>query len=121
VGRAAWFGGRLRELREQRQLTQPQLADKAGMNKDALARLERGERSPTWETVVALTEALAVSPEAFLQEPAARQPAGPGRRAKPKDEEEKPKRPRGRPRKQAAAEAPRAEPKKSRKRKGEGS
>jgi transcriptional regulator with XRE-family HTH domain len=119
VGRAAWFGGRLRELREQQQLTQSQLAGKAGMNKDALARLERGERSPTWETVVALTEALSVSPEAFLQEPAAREPTGPGRRAKPKDgsEAEKPKRPRGRPRKQNEAEQQTAPAKKPRKRK----
>jgi transcriptional regulator with XRE-family HTH domain len=77
--RAAWFGGRLRELREQKGLSQRQLADQAGMNKDALARLERGERSPSWETVLTLAEALGVECTAFVHPPAERPPAGPGR------------------------------------------
>jgi putative transcriptional regulator len=74
-----WFGGRLRELRTQAGLSQPQLAGKVGMNKDALARLERGERLPSWPTVLALAEALGVSCEAFTQHPAEQAPPGRGR------------------------------------------
>jgi transcriptional regulator with XRE-family HTH domain len=105
MGRWEHFGGRLRELRGEKGLTQPQLAELAGLNKDALARLERGERSPTWETVVILAESLGVSTDTFLDAPA---PADPSPRGRPRKnvepEPEKPKRPRGRPKKQASAE-----------------
>jgi hypothetical protein len=40
-----------------------------------VAKLEQGIREPTWETAVALAQALGVSCEAFLQEPAARPPS----------------------------------------------
>ena len=94
------FGGRLKELRDGKGLTQKQLGDLAGMPVNTIARLERGERKPSWDTVLALANALGVSCEAFTQPPAERDPSGPGRPPKPKDEEEvKPKRPRGRPRK----------------------
>jgi DNA-binding XRE family transcriptional regulator len=75
----SWFGGRLRELRERQGLTQPQLAGKAGMAKDSLARLERGEQVPTWPTVLLLCAALEVTPMAFCEAPAAAEPASPGR------------------------------------------
>jgi transcriptional regulator with XRE-family HTH domain len=74
-----WFAGRLRELREAKGWTQQQLAEKANMTKDGLARLERGDRSPAWETVVALCQALGVDCSAFLTAPADREAPGPGR------------------------------------------
>src|SRR5438045_3291880 len=74
-----WFGGRLRELRTQAGLSQPQLAGRVGMHKDALARLERGERLPSWPTVLALAEALGVNTDAFAQQPAEQAPPGRGR------------------------------------------
>jgi transcriptional regulator with XRE-family HTH domain len=96
------FAGRLRELREQTGLSQKELADKANLTTDGVSRLERGDRSPSWETAVALAEALSVEVTAFLQEPAPRPQTGRGRPPKP-DAETKgqpaPKRPRGRPRK----------------------
>ncbi len=76
---ADWFAGRLRDLREQTGLTQMQLAANAGLTKDAVARLERGARSPVWETVVALCKALNVTADAFLQEPSTRPDAKRGR------------------------------------------
>jgi transcriptional regulator with XRE-family HTH domain len=105
---ASWFPGRLRELRERAGLTQGQLADRAGVKRDAVARWEAGVREPLWSHVVALCQALGVGPDAFLHEPAARPAAGPGRPRKaaeeaPADGGHQPvKRPRARPRKEPA-------------------
>lgn len=96
---ADYFAGRLRELREKAALTQGELAEKAGLTREGIAQIETGRRSPQWETVVALAAALGVSCESFQQPPAAREPPGPGRPAKPVSEPETPKRPRGRPKK----------------------
>src|SRR5262245_15452550 len=76
---AEWFPGRLRELRSARRLTQGQLAQAAGVSQRAVAQWERGVREPAWSSVVALAAALGVDCTAFLQQPAARPPAGPGR------------------------------------------
>jgi len=106
MSEAQRFAGRLRELREQAGLTQPQLADRAGLSKAGIADLEQGRRQPAWETVVALAKALGVSCDAFLQEPATAPPAGPGRPRKAPTEgavPREPKRPRGRPRKAPGA------------------
>jgi transcriptional regulator with XRE-family HTH domain len=62
------FGTRLRALREAAVLTQAQLAEKAEMLPNALARLERGEREPGWPTVLKLAEALGVTPDAFTSD-----------------------------------------------------
>jgi transcriptional regulator with XRE-family HTH domain len=80
---AAWFAGRLKELREASGITQPQLAERAGLTKDGVAQLETGRRSPSWETVVELCKALGVGPGEFLKPPADRPPAGRGRPRKP--------------------------------------
>lgn len=97
---ASYFPGRLQELREQSGLTQLQLADKAGMTREGIAQLETGRRSPAWESVVALCQALGVKCDAFLQAPAER-PARLGRPPKAKALDAAPalKRPRGRPKK----------------------
>lgn len=80
------FAGRLRELRAVSGLTQQQLADRAGLTKDGLSRLERGDRSPSWDTVQALCKALGVDCSAFTQEPADQPAPGPGRPKKPTGE-----------------------------------
>jgi len=101
MSNATWIGARVKELREAKGWTQTQLAGQAGLTLDGLSRIERANRMPSWETVVALAEALGVTCEAFTQPPAGREPSGRGRPAKPKAEAEeaKPKRPRGRPKK----------------------
>jgi len=94
------FGSRLKELREDAGLTQEQLADRAGMHKLTVAKLEQGIREPTWATVIALTDALGVSCEALRQPLERKHPVqGPGRPPKAKTEPPQPKRPRGRPKK----------------------
>ncbi|HEY7425026.1 MAG TPA: helix-turn-helix transcriptional regulator [Gemmataceae bacterium] len=74
-----WFAGRLRELREAAGFTQQQLADKAGLTREGVAQLETERREPSWRTVVSLCQALGVSCEAFLKEPASGHKPGPGR------------------------------------------
>ena len=98
----AWMGGRLRELREQKGLTQTQLAELVGVKRDAVARWEADVREPGWSNVVALAQALGVDCTAFLQAPAERPETGRGRPAKRAEPEgtPAPKRPRGRPRKE---------------------
>jgi transcriptional regulator with XRE-family HTH domain len=61
------FGRRLRVLRETKGWTQTQLGEKAGgMGYQEVARIERGEREPTWSTAIRLAEALGVTPNAFI-------------------------------------------------------
>ncbi len=55
------FGRRLRELRKAAGLTLEQLGERAEMAYQAIARLERQEREPTWPTAIKLAEALGVS------------------------------------------------------------
>jgi transcriptional regulator with XRE-family HTH domain len=59
------FGGRLKALREEKGLSQRELAERAGMNQFGVAKLEQGVREPTWATVQALARALGVRCTAF--------------------------------------------------------
>lgn len=51
----------LKEVREECDLTQEQLAAKAGLTASALSRIERGLNSPGWFTVRSLARALDVT------------------------------------------------------------
>jgi transcriptional regulator with XRE-family HTH domain len=62
------FAARLRELRTAAELTQQELADRAGMHRQSLTKLERAEREPSWGTVQALARALGVDCTAFQVE-----------------------------------------------------
>lgn len=59
------FGQRLRELRESANLSRPELAELAGINRSQIARLEDGESDPGLSTVFQLADALGVEPEEF--------------------------------------------------------
>jgi len=51
----------LKRLREERGLTQEEVAFEAGMTASALSRIERGLNSPGWTTVRRIADALGVS------------------------------------------------------------
>jgi transcriptional regulator with XRE-family HTH domain len=51
----------IKQLREDREITQEQLAFEAGITASALSRIERGINNPGWTTVRRLAEALEVS------------------------------------------------------------
>jgi transcriptional regulator with XRE-family HTH domain len=76
---ADYFAGRLKELRERAGLTQQQLAERAGMNRFGIAKLEQGVTKPWWESVLALANALGVTPNDFTCPPSTRPDAKPGR------------------------------------------
>lgn len=82
MAEAAWFGGRLRELREAAGMTQEVLAEKAGLTRVGIAQLEAGRNGPTWETVLVLANALGTDCKAFTEPPAKSKKRGPGRPSK---------------------------------------
>ncbi len=56
------FGDKVRSLRGDRKLTQVRLAELAGVSEEWIRRIERGEASPSFETVEALALALQARP-----------------------------------------------------------
>jgi len=68
-----WDGGRwrddfslqLRRLREKAGLTQGELAERAGLSVQAISALEKGFRSPSWDTVQRLAVALEIEETDF--------------------------------------------------------
>ena len=56
------IGDRLRDLRVRRALTQEELADKADVGTNTVARLERNETEPHMSTLRKLASALDVKP-----------------------------------------------------------
>ncbi len=75
----ASLAGRIRELREERKLTQAALAEAAGLTERAVADLERGRGWPTWLRMCALADALGVKLDAFRNVPAEPKPKKMGR------------------------------------------
>ena len=59
------FAARLREARAAAKMTQHELAERSGIHRQAIAKLELGDRQPTWETVQALARALGVDCKVF--------------------------------------------------------
>src|SRR5574342_182493 len=66
-------GGRLRELREARNISMRALATKSGLSANALSMIERGKTSPSVSTLYKLADALGVSITAFFGSQADRQ------------------------------------------------
>jgi transcriptional regulator with XRE-family HTH domain len=54
------LGAAVRRLREERKLTQEQLAFRAGITVSSLSRIERGCTDPGWTTVGKIAKALSV-------------------------------------------------------------
>lgn len=57
-----YFGQQVRELRAERGWSQAELAEAAGTSEEWVRRIERGARSPSFDTVEAISSALGVPP-----------------------------------------------------------
>jgi transcriptional regulator with XRE-family HTH domain len=57
------FGSRLRQLRDERGYSQEELAERAGLHRNYVGGIERGERNVALENIVKLAKALSVSPQ----------------------------------------------------------
>jgi transcriptional regulator with XRE-family HTH domain len=62
---AAAFGAVLRELRKRQSLSQEKLAFESGLDRTYISLLELGQRSPSLETMLAISRALQI-PLAYL-------------------------------------------------------
>lgn len=60
-------GKQIRNLREQRKLSQAALAEASGISRNTLSLVERGQTSPTVATLKSLAEALLVDINAFFR------------------------------------------------------
>ena len=60
------FGNRVRQLREQENLSQEALADAAGLHRTHISLIERGKRSVRLETIRSLAIALRVQPAELM-------------------------------------------------------
>jgi transcriptional regulator with XRE-family HTH domain len=67
MNEAALFGQLLRATRKARKLRLGQLAEKADTGVKHLGRVERGEKQPSFELIIALAKAMNVSPSVFFR------------------------------------------------------
>jgi transcriptional regulator with XRE-family HTH domain len=63
----AALGIAVRRLRLDRDLSQERLSLEAGLHRNYVGRVERGELSPTFEPLVAIAVALDVGPDELMQ------------------------------------------------------
>ncbi len=61
------FGRRLRGIRKSAKITQEDAAEAAHLNPKYLGEIERGEKRPSFEAILALAKALKTSPATFFQ------------------------------------------------------
>jgi len=87
VGLAA-IGSHLTRLREAEGKFQAEVARDAGIGRNTLARIERGEMVPGVRALAALAKRFKVPVESLLEATEARPPRRPGKRPRPKLEGE---------------------------------
>lgn len=66
MGKINGFPRRLRELREQRHMSRRVLSQLCGLSINMIAQYERGEKTPSVDTLVQLAEVLGVSVDTLL-------------------------------------------------------
>jgi transcriptional regulator with XRE-family HTH domain len=61
------FGKRSRMVRKAAKITREEAAEKAELNPKYLGQIERGEKRPSFEAIMALAKALSVEPEVLFR------------------------------------------------------
>jgi transcriptional regulator with XRE-family HTH domain len=67
MNEARWFGQLLRATRKAHNMGQAELAEKVGIGAKHLGRVERGEKLPSFEVIIALANAMGESPSVFFE------------------------------------------------------
>lgn len=62
------LGARIREIRLQKNLTQAELANKCQCNRNYISMLERGERNPSYKSLIMIAEGLGVKIQKIVKE-----------------------------------------------------
>ncbi len=63
-----WIGRKIRDLRNQNELTQQELADRTELTKGYISQLERGQVAPSVETLFDLIECLGTNASEFFED-----------------------------------------------------
>lgn len=66
MAKATGFGDRLRVIREEQGWSLDELAERSGVHRQSIWKMERQHRDPAWSTVLALAAALGVTPNDFV-------------------------------------------------------
>lgn len=82
----AQFGAHLRELRQQRGLSQERLAELAGLHRTYLGGIERGERNVSLMNLSAVARALGLSLSTLFEGLSDEQPCHDGDKTAPTDD-----------------------------------
>jgi transcriptional regulator with XRE-family HTH domain len=61
------FGKALKKLREERGISQEELAYESGYHRTYISQLERGQKSPSIQTIFQLARALDINPSDLIQ------------------------------------------------------
>ena len=61
------LGDTIREIREQREITQQKLAEKCGIHRVSMQRIERGTENPSSKTLLAIAAALDILPSELFR------------------------------------------------------
>jgi transcriptional regulator with XRE-family HTH domain len=67
IARRRAVGARIRALREQHNLSQEELAERAGRDRQAINRIEQGHSSPKLDTLLCIAEAMGEDPAEFFR------------------------------------------------------
>lgn len=62
------LGNRIREVRMKKNMTQAELATKCGCNRNYISMLERGERNPSFKSLVMIANGLGVKIQKLVTE-----------------------------------------------------
>lgn len=61
------LGQTIREIREQREMTQQQLADACGIHRVFMQRIEKGKENPSTRTIIGIAAALQILPSELFR------------------------------------------------------
>ncbi len=62
-----WFGQRIKELRRLKNMSQEDLAYRAGLDRTYISSIERGKRNVSLKNIIKVADALGVKPSTILE------------------------------------------------------